>query len=102
MNKWNCLIISDGIKSEINKDRIKAPDEVRVRTTWWGEYQNCNFEDYDVFFIDFQNIFTFGHDQIRSLLLLKSGELQQIKFIFASKNSSLITQAHQKKKIHLI
>ena len=98
MDKWNCLIISDKIAREINNNEIKAPVEARVNITWWKESQNYNFEDYDIFFIDFQSIFSFGNDQTRTLPQLISGELRQIKFIFTSKTSTLITQAYQKKE----
>jgi len=98
MNKRNCLIIDDRIKREIKEDKINAPDETRVEITGWGEFQNYNFEDYDVFFIDFRDNYRFDIGQTRALLSLKSGELKQIKFIFASKIYSVLTQAHRKEE----
>ena len=99
MNKWNCLIIDDIIKSNLKENRIKVPDEIRVDVTWWSDIEAYNFEDYDLFFIDFNNNIKFDFDQTKALRRLISGELKQIKFIFASKISSIITKAH-KNEVH--
>ena len=93
MNKWNCLIIDDTIKVE---DIIKTPDEIRVEIIKWNKFQRYNLEDYDVFFINFEEHYTFNYDQTKALLALKSGELKQIKFIFASKYITYIAQDYRK------
>jgi len=97
MNKWNCLIIDDIIDYKKKEALIKTPDEIRVDITNWNNFQTYNFEDYDVFFINFSDYHYFDYDKTNAFIPLISGELKQIKFIFASKNPSEITQAHQKK-----
>ena len=97
MKKWNCLIINDKIKRELREDKINAPDDVRVEITWWNEFQDYNFEDYDIFFIDFNENYKFELQQPRVLQQLVSGELEQIKFIFASKINSEIEPINEKK-----
>lgn len=97
MKKWNCLIIDDYLKGEQKEKKINALDEVRVEIAWWNEFQEYNFEDYDVFFIDFENNYKFDHQQPRALRSLASGELKQIKFIFTSKIDSEIEPINEKK-----
>ncbi len=96
MNKWNCLIIDDKIDYKKKEDPIKAPDEIRVDITNWNGFQEYNFEDYDVFFIDFVNNYRFDYQQSSALLSLISGELKQIKFIFASNIVSVINYINKK------
>lgn len=75
MNKWNCLIIDDTIDNEKKEDIIKTPDEIRVEITKWDNFQTYNFEDYDVFFINFRYYYKFDYNQTKALLTLISGEL---------------------------
>ncbi|NVM44104.1 MAG: hypothetical protein HWN79_04215 [Candidatus Lokiarchaeota archaeon] len=98
MNKTNCLIIDDNINDKKKENPIKTPKETRIDITNWNRFQTYNFEDYDVFFIDFEDYHRFDYDQTNALRKLISGELAQIKFIFASKIDSVITQAHQRKE----
>ena len=98
MKKWNCLIIDDNINYKKKENPIKTPKEIRIDITNWNIFQTYNFEDYDVFFIDFEDFYNFDYDQTKALRRLISGELKQIKFIFASKIGSVITQAHQEKE----
>ncbi len=98
MNKWNCLVIDDTIINNENEDILKLPDEIRVEITNWNNFEIPNLEDFDVFFIKFEEHRNFSYYQTINLLILKSGELKQIKFIFASKILCELILAHQEKQ----
>ncbi len=98
MKKWNCLIIANTTDTNKKKNTIiKAPEEIRVDITNWTYFQAYNFEDYDVFFIDFGNYYKFDRKMTKAFFPLISGELKQIKFIFASKISSEIPKVFREK-----
>ncbi len=96
MNKWNCLIIDDTISHKKQEDKINAPDGLSVKKVHWNSFHRENFEDFDIFFINFEDEYSFNYDQTKALLELKSGELKQLKFIFASKINSVIKPAVNK------
>lgn len=106
MKKWNCLIIDGTLDIKKGEDILKTPDEISVEITDWNNFQNYNFEDYDFFFINFHYFYrfpytspnSFNKERIRALATLISGDLNQIKFIFASKISAVILKKIKKNK----
>ena len=91
---WNCLIIDDEFYKkyfdyhkqdvEIEWD-IETRADVRIVVTYWSKFYKYNLNDFDIFFINFKNDKYLNKNEVKNLYKLGSGELKQIKFVFAER-----------------